>query len=222
MEILRIFSKLKAEDIPYSLMDMAKDAIGLLDYLKIDKAHFIGRSMGGIIAQLLGAYFPERVLSLTIIMSTSLNPALIPSDPEVMAMMMKPSADPNVDKEGYMKDKLAFSKRISGNLYDFDEDVEIKMIEKELQRTRTKNGMIRQLMAMATYSYDLEVLQKITVPVLVIHGNQDPIFHSDCGKDIVDSISNADFVVIDGMGHSIPKELNILITSHISSLISKS
>ena len=215
------FSNIKAENIPYSLMDMAKDVMGLLDYLQIDKAHFTGRSMGGIIAQLLGSYFPERVLSLTIIMSTSLNPALPPSDPEVMAMMMKPSSDPTLNKEDYIEEKLLFAKRISGNLYEWDESLEIKMIEEELNRSKTKYGIIRQLLAMATYQYDREVLKKIEAPTLVIHGTQDLIFHFDCGKDIADAIPNAKFLLMEGMGHSVPKELYQLICNQITILISK-
>ncbi|WP_160138943.1 alpha/beta fold hydrolase [Chryseobacterium sp. c4a] len=212
------FSKIKAEDIPYSLMDMAKDVIGLLDYLQIEKAHFAGRSMGGIIAQLLGSYYPERVLSLTIIMSTSLNPALPPSDPDVMAMMMKPSVDPIADKEGYIKDKLFFARRISGDLYKLDENLEREMIEEELTRSNTKDGIIRQLLAIATYRYDREVLTRIKIPTLVIHGTQDPIFHPDCGKDIADSIPDAQFILIEGMGHSIPPELYPSIYDQITEL----
>ncbi len=215
------FTNLKAEDIPYSLMDMAKDVIGLLDELQIDKAHFVGRSMGGIIAQLLGSYFPERVLSLSIIMSTSLNPALPPSDPEIMAMMMKKPVDPNVDKDGYIREKLLFAQKISGDSYAFDESLEIKMTEEELTRSRTKYGIMRQLLAMASYSYHPEVLKRIKVPALVIHGTQDPIFHSDCGKDIADSIPNAKFVGIEGMGHSIPPELYSFICGQITTLISE-
>lgn len=215
------FSTVKMEDVPYSLMDMAKDVIGLLDYLQIDQAHFAGRSMGGVIVQLLGSYFPKRVLSLTIIMSTSLNPALPPSDPEVIAMMMKPPIDPASDKESYLKEKLLFAKRISGDLYELEESLEIKMIEEELNRSKTKYGTIRQLLAISSYQYTLDVLKRITVPTLVIHGTQDPIFRSDCGKDIADSIPNAKFLLMEGMGHSIPKELYYLICNQITALISE-
>lgn len=215
------FSHIIVEDVPYSLMDMAKDVIALLDYLQINQAHFAGRSMGGIIAQLLGSYYPERVLSLTILMSTSLNPALPPSDPEVMAMMMKPPIDPASNKEGYFKEKLFFAKRISGDLYGLDESLEIKMIEGELNRSKTKYGTIRQLLAISSYQYTLDVLKRIAVPTLVIHGTQDPIFHPDCGKDIADSIPDAQFILIEGMGHSIPKELYHLICNQITALISE-
>ena len=205
--IQEYFSTLKPEDLPYSLMDMAKDVIDLLDHLQIEKAHFAGRSMGGIIAQLLGSYFPERVLSLTVIMSTSLNPSLPSANPEVMEMMMKPSADPVKDRETYFAEKISFAKKISGSGYPFDQSLEIALIEEEFSRSKTKNGIIRQLLAIGSYLYHPEVLKKIEAPVLVIHGTDDPIFHPECGKDIADTIPGAEFVLVEGMGHSIPKEL---------------
>lgn len=219
--IQEIFSTIKPENIPYSLMDMAKDIVALLDYLQIEKVHFVGRSMGGIITQLLGFHFPERVLTLTIIMSTSLNPTLPPSNPEVMAMMMKPPIDPEINKEGFINEKLVFAEKISGDKFKFDKNSEIKMIEEELKRTKTKNGIFKQLLAMGTFQYHIEMLEKITAPTLVIHGNQDPIFHSDCGKDIANSISNSEFILIDGMGHSVPSELFEFIIEKIIGNINK-
>ncbi|RLJ23550.1 pimeloyl-ACP methyl ester carboxylesterase [Chryseobacterium sp. 7] len=216
--IEEVFAVLSKEDIPYSLMDMANDVIGLLDHLNIKKAHIAGRSMGGIIAQLLGSYYPERVLSLTIIMSTSLNPSLPKPDPEVMAMMTQGSADPVLHKEEYLKEKIRFAERISGSGYVFDPNMETILLEQELTHTKTKNGIIRQLLAMGSFQYDPEILKRITVPALIIHGTDDLIFHPDCGKDIADTIPNAEWTLIDGMGHSIPVELYGFISERISDL----
>ncbi|PIF44371.1 pimeloyl-ACP methyl ester carboxylesterase [Chryseobacterium sp. 52] len=216
--IQHTLASFKKEDLPYSLVDMAEDVIGLLNYLGIEKVHIAGRSMGGIIAQLLGSYFPERILSLTIIMSTSLRPSLPPSDPEVMAMMMQPSIDPMVDKEGYIKQKLLFAEKTNGNVYPLDEKQETKIIEEELYRSQIKNGIFRQLLAMGSFQYDTEVLRKITAPVLVIHGTEDLIFHPDCGKDIADSITSSELILIEGMGHSIHAELYELVSESIRDL----
>ncbi|WP_079240495.1 alpha/beta fold hydrolase [Chryseobacterium indologenes] len=213
-----IFAALSKEGIPYSLMDMANDVIGLLDYLKIEKAHIVGRSMGGIIAQLLGSYYPERVLSLTIIMSTSMNPSLPKPDSEMMAMMTQVSADPVLQKEEYLREKIRFAKKISGSGYIFDSNQEMALLEKELTRSKTKNGIIRQLLAMGSYQYNAEILEKISAPTLIIHGTDDLIFHSDCGKDIADSIPGAEWLLIEGMGHSIPVELHNFICNRISDI----
>jgi pimeloyl-ACP methyl ester carboxylesterase len=204
--IQQTFATLKKEDIPYSLMDMAKDVIGLLDHLKIEKAHIIGRSMGGVLAQLLGSYFPERVLSITIIMSTSLNPALPPTDPEVMAMMTKPPIDPAINREGYINEKLIFAKKIGG-IFHLDEAQEIKIIEKELDRSKIKNGIFRQLLAMGSWEYNVEILKQIKAAVLIIHGTKDLIFPPECAKDLAQSIPNSELMIIEGMGHSLPPEL---------------
>lgn len=213
--IPHILSTLTKEDLPYSLMDMAKDVIGLLDYLKIDQAHIAGRSMGGIIAQLLGFYFPDRILSLSLMMSTSLHPSLPPTDPEVMAMMTKRAVDPTVNKDGYLKEKLDFAKKISGT-YALNEAEEIKTIEEELARSKSKHGILRQLLAMGSMEYHQDILQQIYVPVLVIHGTEDLIFHPDCAKDITQSTPNSELMMIEGMGHSIPPELYRFISESIA------
>ncbi len=219
--IEEIFGNLSNEGIPYSLMDMANDVIGLLNHLNIEKAHIVGRSMGGIITQLLGSYYPERVLSLTIIMSTSMNPSLPKPDPEVMAMMTQVSADPVLHKEEYLREKIRFAKKISGSGYFFDSNQEKALLEEELTRSRTKNGIIRQLLAMGSFQYNPEVLKKITVPTLIIHGTDDLIFHRDCGKNIADSIPNVEWLLIEGMGHSIPVELFDTISDNIVNTINK-
>ena len=218
--IQQTFASIKKEDIPYSLMDMTKDVIGLLDHLLIEKAHIIGRSMGGVIAQVLGSYFPERVLSITIIMSTSLNPALPPTDPGIMAMMTQPPIDPAVDREGYINQKLIFAKKISGN-FPLDEAQEIKIIEKELDRSKVKNGLFRQLLAMGSWSYDQEALTQISAPVLIIHGTEDLIFYPDCAKDLAQSIPNSELMMIEGMGHSLPPELFTSVCERILKLSKK-
>lgn len=216
--IEEIFAMLSKEGISYSLMDMANDVIGLLNHLNIEKAHIAGRSMGGIIAQLLGSYYPERVLSLTIIMSTSMNPSLPKPDPEVMAMMTQVSADPVLQKEEYLREKIRFAQKISGSGYIFDSNQEKALLEEEFIRSRTKNGIIRQLLAMGSFQYNPEVLKKITAPALIIHGTDDLIFHPDCGKDIADSIPGAKWLLIEGMGHSIPRELYVFIIARIFDL----
>ncbi|NIF07138.1 alpha/beta hydrolase [Chryseobacterium sp. Tr-659] len=212
------FAAITKEDIPYSLMDMANDVIGLLNHLQIEKAHFAGRSMGGIIAQLLGCYYPERVITLAIIMSTSLNPALPQPNPEIMTMMTKPPVDPAHNREGYFAERLVFAEKISGTGYLFDPQLEISFIEQELKRSKTKGGIIRQLLAMGSFQYDPEILKKITAPTLVIHGTDDLIFHPDCGRDIADTIPGSELILIDGMGHSIPPELFDFISRKISHL----
>jgi pimeloyl-ACP methyl ester carboxylesterase len=92
---------------------MAQDALGLLDALAIERAHLVGRSMGGMIAQIIAASNPERTLSLTSIMATTGNPALPPPAPEIMAMLMGPTPDPISDEAAFLRHRLAFARRIA-------------------------------------------------------------------------------------------------------------
>ncbi|MEO4006543.1 MULTISPECIES: alpha/beta hydrolase [unclassified Flavobacterium] len=214
-DLEKAFEKVKREGPPYSLNDMAADVIALLDHLKIDKAHIAGRSMGGIIGQLLGANYPERVRSLTIIMSTSLNPNLPPVAPDVMAMMTKPAVDASVDREAYITHALTFAKRIAGTAFPLDEEQERKMIETELKRSKPGNSVLRQLLAMGSWSYQEAILNKIMVPTQIIHGTEDPIFHPECARDLVRSIPDAKLELIEGMGHAIPPECYTVVTELI-------
>src|SRR5690349_10825087 len=109
-------------DVPYTLHDMAADAIGLLDALAIERAHVVGRSMGGMIAQIMASEHPERVLSLTSIMSSTGNPALPQPSPDVMDLMMQPMPDPELDLAGFLSRSSVFARRIAGPGFPFDED----------------------------------------------------------------------------------------------------
>ncbi|QBJ87992.1 alpha/beta fold hydrolase [Chryseobacterium gleum] len=113
---------------------------------------------------------------------------------------------------------MHFAEKISGQGYLFDPDQEKALLEEELIRSRTKNGIIRQLLAMGSFQYNPEVPKKITAPTLIIYGTDDLIFHPDCGKDIADSIPGAKWLLIEGMGHSIPVELYDSISNKIYGL----
>lgn len=193
-------------DVPYALQDMAADAIGLLDALAIDRAHVVGRSMGGMIAQIMASDYPSRVLSLTSIMSSTGNPALPQAAPDVMAMMMRPSPDPFTDETGFLKQSLAFARRIAGTGYPFDEDSHRRVILDEARRAYDPAGVGRQIAAMAVAGDRRPRLATITVPTCVIHGADDPLISPACGRDTAAAIPNADFLFIEGMGHDLPPE----------------
>ena len=195
-------------DVPYTLHDMASDAIGLLDALAIDRAHVVGRSMGGMIAQILASEHPDRVLSLTSIMSSTGNPALPQATPDVMAMMMRPAPDPAVDEAGYLQHSLAFARRIAGTGFAFDEAAHRALVREEIRRAYDPGGSGRQIAAMAVTGDRRTRLATITAPALVIHGSDDPLILPACGSDTAASIPNAEMMVIDGMGHDLPSALD--------------
>ncbi|MGF7076246.1 alpha/beta fold hydrolase [Mucilaginibacter sp. 3215] len=207
-ELPAILQTGKSIPVPYTLFDMVSDVVKLMDFLSISKAHFAGRSMGGIIAQLIASAHPERVLSLTCIMSTSLNPMLPPIQSDVMDMMVPPKPSYTIEKAAFIEKSLAFASRITGSKYCMNESEHVAIIEEEMVRSNNQSGGLwRQLLAIMGTGYNRERLEKIKAPTLVIHGDEDPIFSPECGKDIARTIEGGKFVLIEGMGHEIPPAL---------------
>jgi pimeloyl-ACP methyl ester carboxylesterase len=193
--------------LPYTLADMAADAIGLLDALSVPQAHLVGRSMGGMIAQMMASEYPSRVLSLTSIMSATGNPALPPPEPDAMTMMMQPAPDPVLDEAGFLDHGVAFARRITGTAYSFDEEACRALLQEEVQRGRVPGGFGRQFAAIALAGDRRSQLATIKAPTLVIHGTNDPLFGPGCGQDTAASIPDAEMMLIDGMGHDLPAQL---------------
>lgn len=195
-------------DVPYTLEDMAADAIGLLDALGVARAHVVGRSMGGMIAQILASDHPDRVLSLTSIMSSTGNPALPQAAPEVLAMMMRPAPDPACDPEGFLAPRLAFARRIAGPAWPFDEGAHRALLLEEARRSHDPAGTARQIAAMAAAGDRRARLATIVAPALVLHGTDDPLIPPACGQDTALSIPGAIYRPVTGMGHDLPPELD--------------
>jgi pimeloyl-ACP methyl ester carboxylesterase len=194
-------------EVCYTLADMAADTVGLLDALAIDKAHVVGRSMGGMIAQIMASEYPDRVLSLSSIMSSTGNPALPQAAPDVMALMTRPAPDPFVDEAGFVAHRLAFARRVAGSGYPFDAEDHRCLVLEEVRRAYDPGGFGRQLAAMAVTGDRRHRLATIARPTLVIHGMDDPAFPPDCGKDTAASIPDAELMLMDGMGHDVPTAL---------------
>jgi pimeloyl-ACP methyl ester carboxylesterase len=202
-------------EVPYTLHDMAADAIGLLDSLSIDRAHVIGRSMGGMIAQIMASEHPQRVMSLASIMSSTGNPALPQAAPDVLAMMMRHAPDPFSDEAGFLSHSLAFARRIAGKGHLFDDEAYRAIVLEEVRRAYDPGGGSRQIAAMAVTGDRRSRLATIAVPTLVIHGADDPLILPACGEDTAISIANAEFLLIDGMGHDLPASLHSRIIEAI-------
>lgn len=194
-------------DIPYTLADMAKDCIGLLDALSIGQAHIVGRSMGGMIAQIAASQYPERVLSLTSIMSSSGNPALPQASADVMGLMTKPAPNPFEDEAGFLTHSLSFAKRISGTGYPFEEEQYKELLLEEVKRAYDSGSVGRQIAAIAVSGDRRSRLANVKVPTLVIHGSDDPLFVPACGEDTASAIPDAEYMLIEGMGHDLPYQL---------------
>lgn len=194
-------------NVPYTLHDMAADAIGLLDALSIERVHVVGRSMGGMIAQPIASEYTGRVSSLTSIMSSTGNPRLPSPSPDVMEIMTRRAPSPYEDESGFLEQSLAFARRIASPGYAFDEASHRALILEEIERGYDPSGFARQIAAIAATGDLRPRLARVVVPTLVIHGTDDPLILPRCGQDIAASIAGAQLMLINGMGHDLPSEL---------------
>ena len=187
---------------PYSLHDMANDAIGVLDALQIDKAHIVGASMGGMIAQRVAIAAPDRVLSLTSIMSTSGARGLPQARPTVVrALFSRPKS---TDLDAVADYYVNFFKIIGSPGFPTDPLETRERILIGLKRSYHPEGTLRQMVAIAADAKRHLELANITRPTLVVHGKDDPLVPYGNGVDTANRIKDAQLVSIEGMGHDLP------------------
>jgi pimeloyl-ACP methyl ester carboxylesterase len=186
---------------PYRLHDMALDVIGLLDALGIKSAHLVGASMGGMIAQEVAISFPQRVRSLTSIMSTTGNPKLPPPTREAAAVLMAP---PPKTREEYLERFAQTWKILRAGSFPQDEALDRSRAERTFERGLNPAGVARQLRAILASGSRKQRLASVKTPTLVIHGTVDPLVPPEGGKDTAASIPGAKLLMIEGMGHALP------------------
>jgi pimeloyl-ACP methyl ester carboxylesterase len=190
---------------PYTLTDMARDGIGLLDALGIAKAHVLGFSMGGMIVQLMAGWHRARVTSLTVMASTSSRRGLPPGKPEAMrALLTRPQTD---DREEIIRHAMALRRIIGSPAYPW-KDADLRtFVERNVDRRYYPEGADRQFLSVLASGDRVDLLKTITVPTLVIHGAEDPLLPPECGRDVATLIADARFDLVPGMGHDIPDAL---------------
>ena len=187
---------------PYSLVDMAADAAGLLDKLGLRAAHVAGASMGGMIAQMLAIRHPERVLSLTSIMSTTGSRLVGRPSPKAMSMLL--TAPPR-NRDEYVALALRTFRLIGSPGYPFDENRMRERAERTFDRGIHPGGTLRQLAAIMSARDRAPRLRRLKIPALVIHGASDPLVNVSGGRATARAIPGADLDVVPGMGHDLPR-----------------
>ena len=188
---------------PYSLNDMALDAVGVLDALGIARAHVVGVSMGGMIAQRVALAAPQRVQSLTSIMSTSGARGLPEAKPAVLRVLF--SRPDSSDRQAVLNHYVRLLRTIGSPAYRVDEQVLRTNILTGLERSYHPAGTLRQMVAIAADTgVRASQLGRIQSPTLVIHGHDDPLVPYGCGEDTARRIPGARMVGIPGMGHDLP------------------
>jgi pimeloyl-ACP methyl ester carboxylesterase len=186
---------------PYRLSDMAKDTVGLMDALGIASAHLVGASMGGMIAQEITIAFPERVRSLTSIMSTTGDPKIPGPTREATAILMAP---PPKSREEFLERFAKTWKVLRVGPFPEDEALDRARAERTFSRGLNPAGAGRQLRAILASGSRKERLRNVKASTLVIHGTVDPLVHPAGGKDTAASIPGAKLLMIEGMGHALP------------------
>jgi len=217
-DLMGAFAKLmKGEtvDAPYLLADMAADAIGLLDALDIDRAHMAGGSMGGMIAQVIAATYPQRTRSLVSIMSTSGRYGLPAGKPEAVAMLSAQPEGPA--REQIVAHGIKLRTVISGPGYPTDPAAMRALVERNVDRRYYPPGAARQYLAIMASGPRVDLLKTVKVPTLVLHGEDDPLLPVECGRDVAALVPGAKIETFPGWGHDVPEQMVPKLVSSISS-----
>ena len=211
---------------PYDLFDLAKDALGLLDALQINKVHIVGLSMGGSIAQLLAIHHADRILSITSMMSSpdlsvkndafqgkdTTNAKLPPPKKEFVAAVIDLNKTQPESRQEKIKTVVANWRLANGTKAQFDESYWQQLIETAMQREESNpdaknlkfaNQSNHSKAQMATTEPNLNTLKLISVPTLVIHGSEDPVFPPPHAVTVADTVPNGKLLLIDNMGHAL-------------------
>ncbi|WP_062765929.1 alpha/beta fold hydrolase [Sphingopyxis terrae] len=186
----------------YTLADMAADGVALLDHLGIARAHIVGVSMGGMISQHIAARYPDRVLSLTSVMSTTGNPRLPRAQKEAMQVLT--SRPMSGDPEDLIAYSVRAAKVIGSPGYPPDEERLQRRVRSDFERGWYPQGVARQMAAIVADGDRRPMLKSISAPTLVIHGEGDPLVPLAGGRDTADNIPGARLLTIPGMGHDLP------------------
>ena len=191
--------------VPYTLRDMADDGIGLLDALGIGRAHVVGASMGGMIAQLMAVHHPDRLMTLTSIMSTTGNGKLPQAEKRAIEALTAPLK--SLDEETVVAHGLNIIRNIGtpdSPAFPFDEAHQRERVLRNMRRSIYPAGLPRQLAAIIDDGCRRARLAQVRTPTLVLHGEADPLVRPAAGEDTARHISGSRLVTIPGWGHDLP------------------
>lgn len=199
-------SRGESPDLPYTLTDMAGDITTLLDALHIQRAHIVGRAMGGYIAQLFAARHPDRIRSLTLIMSSTGNPNL-PGPTRKAQAMLKRRALLAPDLDASLAHALASAQVYAGPLNKLDPQRLREIVLLERERGVSPGGYARQWAAIIADGDRRERIRHISAPTMILHGEADPLVRVQGAYDLAATIAGSELRTFADVGHEIPNEL---------------
>jgi pimeloyl-ACP methyl ester carboxylesterase len=204
-------------EAPYRLSDMAADAWGLCDAIGIERAHILGASMGGMIVQEMAIAAPERVLSLTSVMSTTGDPDVGQPTPDAVAVLLTPPAP---DRAAYLEQSLEAGRFLAGPVH-CDDDLILARNAAAFDRCFHPDGQTAQLLAIVTSQPRTEALRAIDVPSLVVHGEIDPLVVISGGERTAEALRGSTFLRLEDMGHDIPRYYWATIIEHVTAMAAR-
>ncbi|MEX1217934.1 MAG: alpha/beta hydrolase [Acidimicrobiales bacterium] len=204
-------------DAPYQLSDMASDAWGLCDVLGLDRVHIMGASMGGMIVQQMTIDRPERVASITSIMSTTGEPDVGQPTAEAIGVLLEPAP---TEREANLANSLIAGRLLAGPVY-CDEDWILERNTIQFDRCFNPDGQTAQLLAIVTSPPRSERLRLLEVSALVIHGDIDPLVTLSGGERTAESLRGSEFLVLENMGHDVPRQYWATIIEHVTALAAR-
>ena len=207
-----------ASSAAYGLTDLATDTVGLLDALGLDSVHLVGASMGGMVAQLVAVQAPERVRSLTSIMSTTGEPGVGAPADVALPVLLAPAA---TDREGAIQRVIDTYRVIGSPGFEFDEVALRDRAGLAFDRAHDPAGVARQLAAILTTHDRTPDLAKVDVPTRVIHGSQDTLVDVSGGRATAAAFPDAELLVVDGVGHDLPRDMWPEILDRITALVAR-
>jgi pimeloyl-ACP methyl ester carboxylesterase len=198
-------------EVPYTLSEMAADGIGLLDHLGVDRAHVVGASMGGMIVQTMAIEHPDRLLSMTSVMSTVGDTDYGRPDPEALQVLLTP---PPADRDGVVARSLDMA--VWSSKRYFDAEATQRLAAFHYDRSFYPAGAPRQLAAIYASGDRSAALRQVTVPTLVVHGLDDTLINPSGGRRTAELIPGAHLLEVADMGHDMPAPLWPLLTAAIN------
>lgn len=201
-------------DAPYGLVDMAADAVGLLDALDIPRAHVLGSSLGGMIAQTMAIHFPDRVASLTSLMATTGERDLLLPDPEVMGLLLEPAGE---DRDAAVAAARRWAEAL-GSPGQVDLDAVVDLAHRAYERAHRPMGTARQLLAIVSSPSRAEQLARLTVPTLVVHGSVDRLIRPEAGRRTAELVPGAELLELEDVGHDLPQSVWAQLIERVTAL----
>ena len=197
--------------VPYNLVDMADDVLGLLDFMQIRRAHIVGASMGGMITQIFAAKYPDRVRSVGIIFSST-NQALLPPPKPSALKLLTSGPGKGATSEQYIAHSAKFMRAIHSPNYSFSDAELLEMARASHARSFYPAGVLRQYNAILGTGSLRPYAKRITKPTVVIHGDADPLVRPACGRAVARAIPRSHWLLVKGMGHDLPPGVWPVIT----------